>query len=348
MRRRTGREGLVAALFLVPLVAMYGVYFAYSFWFLIRTSVEKVDLSFADAVNVGWHNYQLVYNDPEFRRAVLDNLVFAAAAIVIGLTIAFGIAVMLASRPRGRRTYLTIFLVPALTPVALVATIFGQMLEYQLGSLNSTLRALGLGFLARHWLTQPNWAFGAVIGLFAYLIGLPIMYYTAGLSTINTSVLEAALIDGAGPWRLMRSVLHPMMRATHVTVVLALLLGSFRAFEIVLLSTGGGPGDSTQIVGTYTYSFFTSGGQTIGLASAASVLILIIALLVSSVQNIVLTRNERRLAREQRRLRRVQRRKAGAGARGAPPGDADGTALAAPSARPTAPTPAVTHSGSAQ
>ena len=142
-------------------------------------------------------------------------------------------------------------------------------------------------------------------------------------------------------------VLHPMMRATHVTVVLALLLGSFRAFEIVLLSTGGGPGDSTQIVGTYTYSFFTSGGQTIGLASAASVLILIIALLVSSVQNIVLTRRERRLAREQRRLRRDQRRKVRAGGSGAPPGDADGTALAAPSARPTSPQPA-THSGSAQ
>jgi ABC-type sugar transport system permease subunit len=342
VRRRTGREALIAALFLVPLFVMYGVYFVYSFWFLIRTSFEKVDLSFAGAVNVGWHNYQLVYDDPEFRRAVLDNLVFAASTIVIGLTIAFGIAVMLASRPRGRRAYFTIFLVPALTPVALVATIFGQMLEYQLGSLNTTLRAVGLGFLAQHWLTQPGWAYGAVIGLFAYLIGLPIMYYTADLAAINTSAIEAALLDGAGPWRLMRSVLHPMMRATHVTVVLSLLLGSFRAFEIVLLSTGGGPGDSTQIVGTYTYSFFTSGGQTIGLASAASVLILIIALLISVVQNIVLTRDERHIARERRRHRRAQRRKARADARGAPPGDADGTVLAAQTARPAA------HSGSTQ
>jgi ABC-type sugar transport system permease subunit len=310
MRRKIGREGRVAALFLLPLFAMYAVYFAYSFWFVIRTSFDKVDLSFDDAVRVGWHNYQIILTDPEFQRAVENNLLYAAAAILVGLTVAFFIAVVLSTGIRGRKAYFTIFLVPALTPVALVATIFGNMLEYEVGSLNTTLRAVGLGFLAQHWLLDSGWAFASVIGLFAYLIGLPIMYYTADLNAINTGVLEAALLDGAGPWRLMRSILHPMMRSTHITVILAMLLGSFRAFEIVLLSTGGGPNDSTQIVGTYTYAFFSSGGSTIGLASASSVLVLIIALLVSSVQNIVLTRNERLVRRTRRRQIRA-RKKAG-------------------------------------
>ena len=304
MRRRSGHQGKIAALFLIPLFVMFGVYLSYSFWFLIDTSFKKVDLSFTDELSVGWHNYAVVFTDPEFRRSVLDNLIFAAASIAVGLTVAFVIAVLLATGLRGRRAYLTIFLVPALTPVALVATIFGNMLEYQEGSLNSVLRSFGLGSLTQHWLTQTGWAFAAVIALFAYLIGLPILYYTSDLTAINTSVVEAALLDGAGPLRIMRSILHPMMRSTHVTVILSLLLGSFRAFEIVLLSTGGGPNGQTQIVSTYTYAFFTSGGSTIGFASASSVMVLIVALLVSGVQNIVLTREERRVRRAARRHRR--------------------------------------------
>ena len=59
--------------------------------------------------------------------------------------------------------------------------------------------------------------------------------YTAELSTLPVDALEAAVLDGAGMFRILRSVLHPMLRGTHITVVLALLLGSFRAFEIVFL-----------------------------------------------------------------------------------------------------------------
>jgi ABC-type sugar transport system permease subunit len=155
------------------------------------------------------------------------------------------------------------------------------------------LRAVGLGGLTQHWLTDPHWAVASIVGLFAYLIGLPILYYTADLATIPTDALEAALIDGAGPFRILRSILHPMLRGTHITIILALLLGSFRAFEVVLLTTGGGPGYSTQIAGTYIYGFVTSAGSTIGYASAASVIVLIVALLVSAVQALFTRRASR-------------------------------------------------------
>lgn len=287
MGRRGQHDGRIAALFLIPLFTMYAIYFAYSFWFLVDTSFKKVSISFSDAADVGWNNYRLLLEDPTFRRAVLNNLAFAAASIVVALTVAFFISAALATGLRGRRVYYTVFLVPALMPVALVSTIFGSMLAYQNGALNRTLRQAGLGGLAQHWLTDSGLAFGVITGLFAYLIGLPVMYYTADLAAIRTETLEAAVLDGAGTFRIMRSILHPMMRSTHVTVILALLLGSFRAFEVVLLSTGGGPDDSTEIVGTYTYRFVTSGTSSIGYASAASVLVLIVALLVSCGQLLV-------------------------------------------------------------
>ncbi|HEY5454096.1 MAG TPA: hypothetical protein VIJ96_01370 [Acidothermaceae bacterium] len=84
-----------------------------------------------------------------------------------------------------------------------------------------------------------------------------------------------------------------MLRATHITIILALLLGSFRAFEIVLLSTGGGPSDNTEVVGTYIYGYVTSAGSTIGFASAASVVVLVVALLGSAVQMLFTRRGSR-------------------------------------------------------
>ena len=79
-----------------------------------------------------------------------------------------------------------------------------------------------------------------------------------------------------------------MMRSTHVTIILSLLLLSFRALEVVLFSTRGGPNQSTEIVGSYVYGFATSAGPTIGLVSAASIIVLLIALVLSLVQMYVL------------------------------------------------------------
>lgn len=273
--------------------AMYFVYFGYGFWFLVRTSFSKVGLSFLNAVPVGWNNYRLLLEDAQFRRAIINNLLFGAISVGAALTIAFFIAVAISAGMRPKRLLYALFLVPALMPVALVSTVFGTMLQEQFGAVNETLRAIGLGGLAQSWLTDPNLAFASVAVLFCYLIGLPIMYYTADLSALPTESIEAALLDGAGTFRIMRSVIFPMMRATHVTVILSLVLGSFRALEQVLFSTGGDPAGSTEIVGTYLYQFSTASGSTTGFVSAAAVLVLIIALAISVVQLVITRKGER-------------------------------------------------------
>lgn len=285
-KRRRSDLG-VALIFLAPLLVMYAVYFGYSIVFLVRTSFTKVSITFFDSVDVGWRNYQQLVTDPAFLRAIVNNVVYAGISIAAALTIGFFIAVALATGVRAKRLFYLIFLLPALMPVSLVATLFGSMLEQRFGVVNTTLRGVGLDGLAQPWLTEPGLAFGVVAVIFCYLIGLPIMYYTADLSALPVDALEAALIDGAGTFRIMRSVIYPMMRSTHITIVLALLLGSFRALEVVLFSTQGGPGHTTEIVGSFLYRFETSSGPTIGYVSAASTIVLIIALVVSVVQLVV-------------------------------------------------------------
>ncbi|MGW4021964.1 carbohydrate ABC transporter permease [Streptomyces sp. NPDC005009] len=287
--RRGGKGGgaLTALAFLAPLALIYLGFFGYGFWFLIQTSFTRVSLSFTDAVSVGFDNYRLLWENETFRQAILNNLLFAVISIAAALTLAYFVAFALSAGLRPKRLMYVLFLVPSLMPLSLVSTIFGSMLQERFGVLNETLRSVGLDGLAQPWLTDPTLAFGVVAVIFCYLIGLPIMYYTADLSAVPSEVLEAALLDGAGTFRIMRTVVYPMMKSTHITVILSLLLGSFRALEVVLFSTGGGPVGHTEIVGTFLYNFSTDPGPRTGFVAAAAVVVLLIAFLISLVQMIV-------------------------------------------------------------
>ncbi len=292
VRPLTKRPGVAAfTVFFGPLILFYAVFYFFSIGFLIRTSFQKVSLSFRDAVHVGWDNYRLLLDDPRFIDAIRNNLIFAVASIVAAMTIGFFIAVALWSGIRGRAMYYAVFLLPTLMPVALVASVFRTMLESRFGTINELLRDVGLEALAQRWLVHPDLAYGAMTVLFVYLIGLPILYYTSNLAVINTSALESAVLDGANPWRLMSQILFPIMRNTHKTVTLSTVLMSFRAFEIVYFSTGGGPAGRTEITGTYVYNYTTSGAK-VGFGSAAAVLVLLVALVVSAVQLRIYGRTE--------------------------------------------------------
>ncbi|MEY9938966.1 carbohydrate ABC transporter permease [Streptacidiphilus sp. MAP5-3] len=289
-RARARRRALLpAAVFLAPLLALYGVYYLYAFVFLGQTSRQSVDLSFTGATDVGWRNFQLVLTDPVFWRDIGNNLLFAAVSILVALTLGFFLAVSLASGVRARTFFFVVFLLPSLVPMSLFATVFGQLIQTNGGAINQTLRAVGLGALAQDWTGNTTSAYVAVFILLTYLVGLPIMYYTSDLTTANTAVLEAAMIDGAGTWQMYRLILFPMLRGTHRTVILSVLLGSFRWFELIYFSTDSQPAGRTGIPGTYIYDqmFPSTGGGQIGYASAASLVVLVVAVAVSAVNVLV-------------------------------------------------------------
>lgn len=291
-KKKKNKHNLAALGFLLPLLLFYGVFYIYSFYFLISTSFLKTNISLRDPVFVGLDNYVLLFTHDLFYKAIFNTLLFAFIAIVAAITLGFFLAVMLSTGMRGSRFLYGVFLLPALMPMALVASVFGVMLEFRYGMINEVLRAVGLEILAQRWLVDPTWAYAAVIVIFVYVIGLPILYYTADLSTLNTSLLEAAVVDGAGTFQMFILVVFPLLRGAHKTVTLSILLGTFRAFEIVYLSTGGGPSGATEITGTYLYNFATS-GTNIGYVSAASVVVLLIALGISFIQLTLYGRAER-------------------------------------------------------
>lgn len=275
---------LEAVLFFGPLVLVFAVYYVFSTGFLLYTSLQRISLALVNGKWVGMQNFELLLSDPRFLKAFLNNIIFACVSVGAALTIGFFIAVTLSATWRARTLLYTIFLLPALMPLSLVASVFRTILETRFGLVNVLLSDIGLGWMAQNWLIDPTLAYGVVIILFVYIIGLPVLYYTANLSTINMSLIESAVIDGAGTWRLFVEILFPIMKGTHRTIIVSTMLTSFRAFDIVFFSTGGGPAGATEITGTYVYTFSTSGAN-VGYGSAAAVATLLITLILSGLHS---------------------------------------------------------------
>ncbi len=277
-------SNLSGYLFILPLLVLFAVFLLYSFYFLLKTSTSFVTISFRNPRFVGLNNFRIILHDPEFFLALLNSFILSFSNIFFGLSIGFVLAVFLSFALPARRFFNALFFVPSMLPIAFIAVVFGSMLEYHSGIVNVTIRALGLSFLNQHWLSDSRLAMGTVSSMSVYLIGVPIMYYTADLSTLNTSIFEAAIIDGAKLRQIIFLIVHPMLASTHKTIALTLLLVGFREMERVYLMTDSGPGGATDIIGTYIYRNTRFAGSNLGLVSAAAVIVLAIAFTIAFIQ----------------------------------------------------------------
>ncbi len=278
---RNNRDGY---LFLLPLIVIFIGLLGYSFYFLITNSLRDVTITFRSSEFVGLNNYKTIICDSKFWRSLLNTFILSTANIFCGLTFGFFVSLALNFRIKGKRFFHALYFIPSMLPIALMATVFASMLEYKSGIVNQILRGVGLDVLAQRWLADPRYAIWAVCTISIYLIGIPIMYYTADLTTISKSVLEAATVDGASFRHQVFLVIYPMLKNTHKTIILSMLLGGFREMERVFLMTDGGPGGTTEIIGTYIYRATRSAGSNIGLVCAASIIVLVIAFIISFVQ----------------------------------------------------------------
>lgn len=271
-------------IFIAPVLILFAVFLLFSFGFLIKNSFYDVTLTMNNPEYVGLNNFKLVLTDKRFWLSLLNNIVMGTFTIFVSMTLGYVVSVFLMFKFRGKRLLHGLFFFPSMIPMALLATVFSSMLEFTNGTLNQILRAVGLGAFAQRWLVEPPLAYMSVLSISIFLIGLSIMYYSAGISTINMAIFEAALIDGANMRQILLLILFPLLKSTHRTVILSMILSCFREFERVYLLTNGGPGGLTEITGTYIFNFSRSAGSNIGMVCAASLIILCIAFCISYVQ----------------------------------------------------------------
>lgn len=240
---------------------------------------------------VGFDNLAAVLQSPLLGIALVNTVVITVVVVVLQLVIGLALALLFTRTFPGSRWMPLLILIPWLLPSVVVATIWKWLMSGD-GPINSLLAAVGLPTDA--WLANPNTALGVVIGV-AIWSGLP--YWStilgAALLQVPAEHLEAAQLDGAGPWQRLVHIIIPSILPVISVLVIMGVVYTLLIVDLVLVLTGGGPANSTLTVGILTYrAAFVE--FKFGLAGAYGLVLLLLSLTFAVVYVWVSRRQERR------------------------------------------------------
>lgn len=276
------RNWLTALPYVTPALILIGgiSYFAvgYNVW-LSTLTWDGV----SEAKQVGLANYRALFADPVFWGALRNVAIFGVLTVTIQLALGLLLALVLSNPMWGRGVYKALVFVPVVLAPAAVATAFRQFLRPD-GQVNQLLEGIGVTWLQPAWLADPRIALYALVGVNIFQwTGFSFLLYQSALSQVDTHSLEAAQLDGASTLGTIWHVVIPQLKGTHLTLILAGVIGSLKTFDLVFLLTGGGPGRSTEFLTTYIHKqgivqFHVGYGATL------SVVLLLLALLLTWAQ----------------------------------------------------------------
>jgi raffinose/stachyose/melibiose transport system permease protein len=280
-------------LFVLPALLMYGAFVLVPLAMTIQYSTLRWN-GIGPSRFVGANNYATVLTDPELIGIIVNALklivFFSFVPVAVGLVVASVIR-RVATGPLGASARTVLFL-PQVIPLVAAGIVWSWMLSTT-GLVNQVLSAIGLGAITRSWLADFGLALPAVGVIGAWvLLGLCTVLLLTGMSKIDTALYESARIDGATAWQEFRSITVPSLRYEIGVCITVTVIASLAAFDIVYISTLGGPGTTTTVPGLEIYRLAFAGRQ-VGLASAlAVVLIVLVFIAVLPIQR--LTREEPR------------------------------------------------------
>jgi multiple sugar transport system permease protein len=229
---------------------------------------------------VGLQNFELILTaDPFFKSSLLTTAIYVFGSVTVQFLLGLGIA-LLVSRPfKGQSLVRTLILLPMMTTPVVVGIVWRYMYNPELGLVNYLFSLLRLP--QRVWLGETTTALPAVmvaeIWAWTPFVALVLM---SALHALPKEPYEAVAIDGGAPWQAFWYVTLPLLRPTILVVLLIRLMDAFKAFDVLFVTTRGGPGISTEVLSLYTYrngfKFFQ-----MGYAAALSYVMLILITLVS-------------------------------------------------------------------
>lgn len=255
---------IVIALTLFPLVFALGVTFTN--WDLYNTGAVRF---------AGLGQWKRLVTDPSFLIPARNTVVFAAGVVPSEFVIGLVVALALNNCTVGRTFFRIFFLIPLMVSPVATSFIMGRtMFDPTVGPIHDIFQRLGLAQIP--WITDPTWAMITLMiidswGGTAFMI----LMFTAGLQGMPDEPYEAAKVDGASEWQLLRHITLPLLAPVMVTAVLIRALGALKVVDIIATVTGGGPGDATESITLKVYDLAVKGGDVSYGAAAAYGLVII-------------------------------------------------------------------------
>jgi multiple sugar transport system permease protein len=278
---RRDRQGKFAAILLIPTFIGFSLFYIYP-------TIRGVMLSFTDTIdlgtpgqNVGFENYEKVFQDPIFWNAIRVTLQYVLINIGSQTIIALGLAV--AMDRLTTKTWIRIaILMPWLIPGVSAAMLYRWMLNPLIGVFNQFLAIFGHpGFLffGSETMAMPT---VALVNTWRF-VGYTSLLIYAGIQMIPKSLYEAGALDGASEWRLFSRITMPLLRPVLVMVMVVSFIGSFQIFDTMVIATDGGPMNATRALNFYIYEKAFE-QYKIGYAAAMATLLLLFLAVFSVLQ----------------------------------------------------------------
>lgn len=245
---------------------------------------------------VGVEQYRRIFADPAIVRALFNNALFALIVVPLQTVLALTFALLLNRRLKGLVLFRTLFFMPVVFPLSLVAVVWVLIFAPgPNGMMNALLEAVTFGaWLPRDFLRDPVLALPAIMLTSIWQgVGFQMVIVLAGLQSIPHQLYEAAALDGASHWRQFWNVTLPQLRNTLIFVVLVTTILAFRLFDQVQIMTQGGPQNATTTA-MYEAVQAAFARQQVAKGAAITVVMFVIVLLITVVQ--------RRLVKQEREV----------------------------------------------
>ena len=274
------REVIIGWLFVLPALLMYAVFVLLPFLLSIQYSFYRWN-GIGPMTWVGLKNYRTVLEVPNLLQTISNGFRLVVYFSFVPVTLGLVVASVMNRVATGRLGALarTVLFLPQVIPLVAAGIIWGWLLALP-GLINLILKAVGLGSITRAWLGDFDWALPAVgfIGIWVLLGFCTVLLWT-GMTRLDPALFESARIDGAGWFTEFVRITVPLLRHEIGVCLTVTVIAALAAFDIVYVSTAGGPGNSTAVPGIQIYILaFTQ--QRIGLASALAVILMGLVLVV--------------------------------------------------------------------
>lgn len=262
--------------FFIPLG--YGIIGSFSNWNPLQNTMEFT----------GIDNYIAILQSSLFKISLKNTFVFSGSLIILRTGLGLVIAAGLYSLKRHDGILRSLYFLPVIMPIVAVSMVWEWVYHPRVGLLNMLLAAFG--FAGKNWLMDKTLAMPAVIVMTAWKdIGYAVVIFMAALMNIPRNLYEAASIDGANQYKCFRHITIPMLKPTIIFIVITSLISYFQSFVQIFVMTEGGPGTATYVISYMIYNEAFE-NYRFGYASALSVILFIIILIITVIQLKVLSR----------------------------------------------------------
>jgi raffinose/stachyose/melibiose transport system permease protein len=281
-RRRQWNKAFLIALFLLPGMILFLLFVLVPILQSGVFSLYKWD-GFGPPTNfIGLDNYSKLLNTKIFQNSVLHSFIIMGLSLSVQLPLALGLALLVGrGKLRGKRVFRAILFIPYVFSEVITALIWRYVLTPGPGLANLVLGALIPNFKPITWLADRNLVLYAYFAVLTWkYFGFHMILYMAGLQAIPADLEDAARVDGATEWNVLRHITLPMLGSTIRLTVFLSVLGSFQQFVLVWVLTEGGPINASELIATYLYKY---GIQRflLGYGSAVAIVLFLITLVFS-------------------------------------------------------------------